>query len=237
VVFSRVAIALKTTIYIDGYNLYYSRLRGTSFKWLDVVALFRDVILAVQDPSAEVVAVKFFTAPIKATYARHGAESESAQKRYHRALKLRHPELVEVIQGFHILGPSSLPRYVPGQLPSKADLHQVWMIEEKQTDVNLALHIYRDATRSQCEQLVICSNDSDLEPALQMVRSDAPGIAIGLVMPLRDTAKEQGVYSNKRLTALADWVRHHIRDEELGAAQLPTHVPSRKKPVSKPSHW
>lgn len=164
--------------------------------------------------------------------------SDHATKRYHRALMLRHPELVEVIQGFHILGPSSLPRYVPGQPPNKADLHQVWMIEEKQTDVNLALHIYRDAMRSQCEQLVICSNDSDLEPALQMVRSDAPDIAIGLVMPLRETAKEEGVYSNKRLTALADWVRHHIiRDEELATSQLPTHVPSRKKPVSKPSHW
>lgn len=81
------------------------------------------------------VAVKFFTVPIKATYARHGAESESAQKRYHRALMLRHPELVEVIQGFYILGPSSFPRYVPGQPPTKSDLQQVWMIEEKQTDV------------------------------------------------------------------------------------------------------
>ena len=78
--------------------------------------------------------------------------------------------------------------------------------------------------RSQCEQLVICSNDSDLEPALQMVRSDAPDIAIGLVMRLRETAKEEGVYSNKRLTALADWVRHHIRDEGLVTSQLPTHV-------------
>jgi len=237
VVFSHLAIALRTTVYIDGYNLYYSRLRGSPFKWLDVVALFRDAILAVQDPSANVVAVKFFTAPIKASYARHGADSESAQKRYHRALLLRHPDLIEVIQGFHILGTSFLPRHVPGQPPNKVELHPVWMIEEKQTDVNLARHIYRDAMRWQCEQLVVCSNDSDLEPALQMVRSDAPGIVIGLVTPLRETAKQEGVYSNKRLTALADWVRHHIRDEELAAAQLPTHVPSRKKPVSKPSHW
>ena len=155
-VFSHLAIALRTTVYIDGYNLYYSRLRGSPFKWLDVVALFRDAILAVQDPSANVVAVKFFTAPIKASYARHGADSESAQKRYHRALLLRHPDLIEVIQGFHILGTSFLPRHVPGQPPNKVELHPVWMIEEKQTDVNLARHIYRDAMRWQCEQLVVC---------------------------------------------------------------------------------
>jgi hypothetical protein len=55
VVFSLVAAPLKkTAIYIDGYNLYYSRLRGTAFKWLHIVALFRDRILQVQDPSAQV---------------------------------------------------------------------------------------------------------------------------------------------------------------------------------------
>lgn len=62
----------RTTIYIDGYNLYYSRLKGTSYKWLDIATLFRDCILLPQDPSAEVVAIKFFTAPVKASYARHG---------------------------------------------------------------------------------------------------------------------------------------------------------------------
>src|ERR1700712_3895155 len=149
---------MRTTVYIDGYNLSYSRLRGTPFKWLDVVALFR-AMLAVQDPSTEVVAVKFFTAPIKANYARHGPDSESAQKRYHRALTLQYPGLVEVIQGFHIFGPTSLPRHVADAPPSKSDLSRVWMIEEKQTDVNLALHVYRDALRGHSEQLVICSND------------------------------------------------------------------------------
>jgi hypothetical protein len=57
----------KTSIYIDGYNLYYSRLKGTPFKWLDVVSLFRDQILPPQDPHADVVAVKYFTSPVKAS--------------------------------------------------------------------------------------------------------------------------------------------------------------------------
>ena len=111
------------------------------------------------------------------------------------------------------------------------------MIEEKLTDVNLALHVYRDAVRGTAEQLVICSNDSDLEPALKWVRRDMPDLKIGLVMPLGEGAKGQGMISNKRLTPLADWVRHHIRDEELAFSQLPTNVPTEKKPASKPSHW
>lgn len=227
---------MRTTVYIDGYNLYYSRLRGTPFKWLDVVALFR-AMLAVQDPSTEVLAVKFFTAPIKANYARHGPDSESAQKRYHRALTLQYPGLVEVIQGFHIFGPTSLPRHVADAPPSKSDLSRVWMIEEKQTDVNLALHVYRDALRGHSEQLVICSNDSDIEPALRMVRTDTPHIRCGLVTPLREDAKASGMYANRRLTKLSHWVRRHIRDDELAAAQLPTHVQAKKKPASKPDHW
>jgi integrase len=77
----------KTTIYIDGYNLYYSRLKGTPFKWLDIATLFRDTILPQQDPSAQVVSIKYFTAPVKASYARHGQNSEHAQTQYLRAVQ------------------------------------------------------------------------------------------------------------------------------------------------------
>jgi len=111
------------------------------------------------------------------------------------------------------------------------------MIEEKQTDVNLALHAYRDAVRGECDQLVIRSNDSDVEPALRMLREDVPAAKLGLVMPLRDRTAADGKVPNKRLTALAHWVRHHIRDDELAQSQLPLNVQTRKKPASKPAHW
>lgn len=227
----------KTHIYIDGYNLYYSRLKGTSFKWLDIVTLFRDRVLLPQDPDAEVVAVKFFTAPVKASYARHGQDSEHAQTQYHRALQAKHPELIQIIKGFHIFQPTSLPLYESDIAPSKSRVSPVWMIEEKQTDVNIALHLYRDAVQGACEQLVVCSNDSDLEPALRLIREDVPSARIGLVMPLREDSKGEGKVPNKRLTAQAHWVRHHIRDEELAGSQLPQNVPTKKKPASKPPHW
>lgn len=37
--------ALRTRVYIDGYNLYYGCLRKTAFKWLDVLGLFETQIL------------------------------------------------------------------------------------------------------------------------------------------------------------------------------------------------
>jgi uncharacterized LabA/DUF88 family protein len=218
---------MKTAIYIDGYNLYYSRVQGTAYKWLDVAALFRNKILRVQDPVATVTAFKYFTAPIKANYARHGQTSEEAQTQYLRALAAREPGLIEIIQGFHIFKPTSLPLHETGLPPSKARRQSVWMIEEKLTDVQLALTNYRDALRGGVDQVVVCSNDSDVEPALQLVRRDAPKVRIGLVMPLPPHAKGQGIVSNKRLTAQAHWVRHHILDGELAASQLPAHVPTK----------
>jgi uncharacterized LabA/DUF88 family protein len=230
-------ILLTTNIYIDGYNLYYSRLKGTAFKWLDLVALFRDEIVLQQNSQAHVKAVKFFTSPVKASYARHGQASEHAQTQYHRALQAKHADLIEIIKGFHIFQPTALPIYEEGAAPNKDQVAQVWMIEEKQTDVNIALHAYRDAVRGECDQVVICSNDSDLEPALRLIHQDAPTVIIGLVMPLREPAKNTGQVTNKRLTPLGHWVRHHILDEELQRSQLPQHVPTKKTPASKPLHW
>lgn len=227
----------RTIIFIDGFNLYYSRLRGTPFKWLDIAALFRDEILRVQDPSSVVVGVRYFTAPIKASYATHGAVSEQAQTQYHRALMARHSGLLQVIQGFHTFEVATLPAYTPGTPANKSARSAVWMIEEKQTDVNLALAIYRAATRGECDQIVICSNDGDMEPALRLVREDATNVRIGLVLPLPEPVPGRARFPNKRLTAQAHWVRHHIRDDELARSQMPAQFPTRKKPAIKPAHW
>lgn len=227
----------KTIVYIDGYNLYYSRLKNTPYKWLDIVTLFRDQILKPQDPSAEVIAVKYFTAPVMATYARHGARSEQAQTQYLRALKAKY-ECIEVINGFHIFEPTMLPVFVKDMGASKDNLAPVWLIEEKQTDENLSLQVYRDAIKGHCEQVVICSNDSDVEPVLKLLAQDTPEVTVGLVLPLREPGPDAARrFSNKRLVGKAQWVRHYIRDQELANSQLPQNIPTKKKPACKPAHW
>lgn len=226
----------KTIIYIDGYNLYYSRLKNTPFKWLDVVALFRDRVLRSQDPTAEVIAVKYFTAPVKASYARHGTLSEQAQAQYLRALKAKYA-CIEVINGFHIFEPAKLPTFIKGVPASKDNLSSIWMIEEKQTDENLSLQVYRDAIKGHCDQVLICSNDSDLEPVLKLLALDTPAVIVGLVLPLPPPCSDDKRISNKRLIGKTHWVRHYIRDEELAKAQLPQQVPTMKKPAVKPAHW
>ena len=82
------------------------------------------------------------------------------------------------------------------------------------------------------------SNDSDMEPALRMIREDVPAVKVGVILPLRGgDAEGKPAPANKRLLPHAHWVRHYIRDDELQASQLPQNVQTKKKPASKPPHW
>lgn len=229
----------KTAVYIDGYNLYYGRLRRTGFKWLDLPALF-DRVLAVQDPLTTVTAVKFFSATALGNFATHGQASVEAQDSYHRALAVLHPERFSIKLGTHSMdrGGSLMPAFVPGQRFDRKVQVRVWRIEEKMTDVNLAMAMYRDACKGLYDQVVLCSNDSDAEPVLAAMREDFPRLLIGLVTPVSPPDDGGGPrrYSAS-LAKHAHWVRRYILDEELAAAQLPGVIPTKKKPIRKPAHW
>ena len=230
----------RTAVYIDGYNLYYGRLRHTEHKWLDVVALFEDV-LKVQDSSASLDAVRYFTAPALAKFAAHGHDSMLAQQSYHRALEALHPQRLSITFGTHTheAGGTMLPTFVDGHPFDRSVKSRVWKLEEKKTDVNLAIAMYRDVVKGRFDQVVICSNDSDVEPVLEAIREDFPAIVIGVVTPGRPVSADPSGHRaiSKSLARHADWARKYILDEELVRAQLPHRVPTRKKPIDKPAHW
>jgi hypothetical protein len=71
------ATDLPTAVYIDGYNLYYGRIRGTPYKWLDLVGLFEHV-LRDQDPRSVLARLHYFSAPALARFASHGQASSKA---------------------------------------------------------------------------------------------------------------------------------------------------------------
>jgi uncharacterized LabA/DUF88 family protein len=229
----------RTVVYIDGYNLYYGRLRGTPHKWLDVVALFVD-ILRMQDSSAELITVKYFSAPALAKFASHGQHSMVAQQSYHRALEALHPDRFSITLGTHSHDRSGtlLPVFDLGKPFDRNKRVRVWMLEEKQTDVNLAMAMYRDTAKGVLDQVVLCSNDSDAEPVLRALREDYPSLRIGIVTPVPPSngkSAHRGV--SAALARHAHWTRRHILDEELARAQLPLRVPTRRKPIDKPPHW
>ncbi len=225
----------KTFVYIDGYNLYYSRLRGTGFKWLDVVKLFQEILKS-QDPEAWIEQVSLFTAPALAKFATHGQDSVEAQQHYHRAMENRHPDVFKKVMGKHYPTTRHAALHLPDQPYDKTRTASVWKIEEKLTDVNLALAMYREA--KQCDQVVLCTNDSDQAPTLAALRADFPNLKIGVVAPVTpafDPKKPRRV--SAELSKYAHWTRKHIADAELTNSLLPDCVPTHKKPALKPGHW
>ena len=230
----------RAIVYLDGYNFYYGCLRDSEYKWLDIVQLFRD-ILRIRDPEISLVKVKYFTSPALARYARHGADSEKAQTCYHNALKQRYNKnKFEIILGKHDLEAVELPKAIKGN--NKIDRNvkeRVWKPVEKKTDIQIAISMYADATQNQCDIIVLCTNDSDMEPVFQRILTDYPTIEIGFVAAARSSTNgtPAGRQANKSLKKLAHWTRQYIQDAELTAAQMPTTINTGRGTVSKPLYW
>jgi len=225
---------MKTIIYVDGYKLFYGCLKNSPYKWLDLYKLFAQQILYAQDPLANVVQIKYFTANIKAKIARNGKLAEQAQHAYHRALAKLYPSYIQIIKGSYSLERARLPLF--RNPPDKNQSVEVWKLEEKETDVNIALTSYRDVVRGAAEVVVFVSNDTDLTPALAAIREDfGEKLKIGVIIPVRKG--DSGRPANARLSLYADWTRKYITPEELLAAQLPSLIPTGKKPINKPGYW
>ena len=229
--------ALRSTgVYVDGYNLFYGRLRGTPYKWLDLVGLFESILHA-QDPSQPLALLRYFSAPALARFATNGTASVAAQQDYHRALVRMHAGRLSVRLGSHSCDRSGtpIPRFVKGVPYDRKDRVRVWKIEEKQTDVNIALAMYRDACARRFSQLVLCSNDSDVAPVLEAIREDFPSMTLGVVVPRPPSAA--GRVASPDLAKWAHWARHHILDDELALSQLPALIHTGRKPIRRPLHW
>ena len=107
-----------------------------------------------------------------------------------------------------------------------AVVSQVHTMEEKGSDVNLAVHLLNDAWKKSFDAAVVISNDTDLVTPIRMVSLEQ-GKPVFVVCP-----------SNKRMAApLAKVATHqrHVRTGMLRAAQFPANIPGLS--VSKPTTW
>ncbi len=233
---------LRTRVYIDGFNFYYGCLKGTPWKWLDLAVLFEQHILPSilhnyngQNAQHQLLplAIKYFTAKILDQAAK-APDSVSAQARYHTALRKLYDGRIGLIEGYYSMTEAKVKRIdpaKPNQWPRECDDILAWKLEEKQSDVNLALHAYHDAISGEIDQAIVVTNDTDIEPALKMIRANT-GVTVGLVIPTRSNTR----LPNASLTTHAHWVRRHIADAELAASQLPRVIGGRN-PTIKPESW
>jgi 6-hydroxy-3-succinoylpyridine 3-monooxygenase len=231
--------ALRTRVYIDGYNLYYGCLKNTAHKWLDLRALAERVLSNVPYKHAGVPAsyelrapaVKYFTAPILKAFAR-AEDSVTCQSEYHAALRSHLGGSLQIVTGHDDARPARAHLWKEGKAARECDTVEIWKLEEKQSDVALALHAFSDAVRGEVDQVVAITNDSDFAPAMRMIREHT-SVVVGLISPVRTGTSK----FNRQLEKHAHWTRTHILDEELAASQLPPMVRVSSGVVHKPLSW
>ena len=199
----------RTIVYIDGFNLYYRALKGTAHRWLDIVALAQ----AALPEDCTLPAVKYYTAHVS------GRTDPKAPARQHAYLRaIGSLPLVSIHYGNFLTqqkwaGLVQPPRFKPachvadGTVPQVA---YVWKTEEKGSDVNLGVHLVRDAFTNAFDQAAVLTNDTDLVEPIRIVTQELQRKVI-LLTPVAQAA-----------TSLAR-VSSHIRHIQpyLGPCALP----------------
>jgi uncharacterized LabA/DUF88 family protein len=88
--------------------------------------------------------------------------------------------------------------------------------EEKQTDVNIALELFRLAYLDKYDRAVIVSGDTDLIPAVKIVRATFPQKQIGVIIPIGKSSED--------LLKHADF-RFKMREHHLSSSRFPDSIP------------
>jgi len=210
---------MRTYVYIDGFNLYYGAVRGTPYKWLDLMALMRGLL----QPHHNIEKIKYFTALVDG---RVDANAPMRQRIYLSALQAHIPE-IEIHFG-HFLSHRKTAREFDPPHRSVDILHT----EEKGSDVNLAVHLVHDSWLNRYDCAVIISNDSDLAEAIRIVKSEHRRV-VGLVTP--DGARKSPPRRTSRQLAQHATFVAHIRQSALASNLLPDPIPGTA--LHKPPSW
>jgi uncharacterized LabA/DUF88 family protein len=204
-------------VYVDGFNLYYGAVKGTPYKWLNILQLCQLLL-----PKNQILKIKYFTALVTA---RPGdPDQPNRQQIYLRALRTI-PDL-DIIYG-HFLehevmmslagSPVGNPRYA-----------KVIKTEEKGSDVNIAAHMVSDGYKSAYQVAILLSNDSDLVEPGKIVRNELK-LPVGVLNPRPASPSHE-------LRKFATFVKP-IRSGVLAASQFPRTLADANGAFYKPSKW
>jgi hypothetical protein len=209
--------AIRTAIYIDGFNLYYW-LKPTPYRWVDLRQL---AVQAIAHPviQHDVVTLKYFTARVSATVRDPGKAVR--QDVYLRALRAMAPEFTPFFGEFR-RQKKRMPCVTPGN--GVGPLVDVWATEEKGSDVNLAVELVNDAWRNIYDMAIVISNDSDLHRALATVKARGKRVGV-LVRGDARVVSLRKVSHFQRTLAVSDAAR----------ALLPARIPGTS--IHIPAEW
>jgi hypothetical protein len=206
---------MKTSVYVDGFNLYYGAVRGTPYKWLDIRRLCELIF-----PKNEIHEIHYCTAIVQDPPWDRGKSTR--QLTFIRALETTG---VEVHYGSFLSNVVTMPLAHPE--PGGPRIVEVIKTEEKGSDVALGALLVAHGYQERYEAAIVVSNDSDLILPIEIVTKELR-LPVGLLNPHPRYAAE--------LARVASFKRR-IRTGVLGAAQLPTSLTDEHGVITRPSSW
>lgn len=210
-------MTFRTSVYVDGFNLYFGALKGTPYKWLNIRALCEHLL----EPHNEINSIKYFTAFVSGTPT--NPDKPLHQQVYIRALRHVCPE-TQVIKGLFRTYEVTKRLVVPINGVRHAKILET---TEKGSDVNLAVHLVNDAWLNKFDCAIVISGDSDLAESIRLVRQHHPKKVIGVIAPGKRSM-------SKELINAATFVRA-VSTTSLAASQLPNPIPETN--IHKPADW
>lgn len=151
-------------VYVDGFNLYHALLKigDNRVKWLDLRALCSRLVLP---RTEEINRIYYFSA---------FADWLPSQMK-------RHQEYVRALVATGVI-------CIMGHFKKKSrecfQCHSTWVAhEEKETDVSIGITMLNDAYKGRYDKAYLITRDSDLMPAIRMIKSEFPSKHIVAVAP------------------------------------------------------
>ncbi|VDS07906.1 6-hydroxy-3-succinoylpyridine 3-monooxygenase HspA [Paracoccus haematequi] len=153
----------RTIVYVDGFNLYHAldELRDDSLKWLCLRRLSESFLRH----DEELKQVKYFSA-----YATWMPDAHARHRDYVQALMA---EGVKFVEG----------NFKKKSLKCRTCSSQYWTHEEKETDVNIAIHLVRDTLQDSYDRAIIISADTDMCSAIDMARQLSGTKQVDVIAP------------------------------------------------------
>ncbi len=143
--------------YIDAFNFYhridlYQKHKGICYKWLNYHSLCKSLL----KPNQTLGTIYFFTAVTS-------SNDHVASKKFGKGAADRHQKYIKALKSYGIKVIQGYFRY-----DAKTKRH-----EEKQTDSNIVAHLIEDAFNNKFDTAFILSADSDIVPAVQVIKRNA----------------------------------------------------------------
>ena len=154
----------RAIFFVDGFNLYHAIAGVKSlrkYKWLDLHKLCSSFLSSRE----KLVKILYFTAYYPGT-----PERRLKHQTYIRAIEVPG---VETIYG-EFKRKDKYCDHCGRSFPG---------FEEKQTDVNIAIELFRQAVTNTYDTAIIISGDSDLIPAIKAVKNTFPNKTVKLILP------------------------------------------------------